>query len=142
MSDTLSESSENKTNQIDHSLIPDNTFTIILKAAGKVYALGGEIGKVEPDMHDEDLDSTLRALNGAGLTLQRTLAVKVANRPMDYPLPGESTSTEEDLTPKADERLTGILYVAGTEIKKGQALHLDVDGKVYPLDSKPENTEK
>lgn len=142
MGDALEESKDNKTNQIAHDLIPDNTFTIILKAAGKVYALGGEIGKIEHDTPDEDLDSSLRAINGAGLTLQRTVAVKVANRPLDYPLPGEQAAIEQDLTPKVDPSETGVLYIAGTNIEKGQALHLDVDGRVYPLKQKETPTEE
>lgn len=134
MADTpLEESPDNQTNQIQHALIPDNTFTIILKANGKVYALGGEIGNIEPDTHDEDLDATLRAINGAGLTLQRTLAIKVAVRPIDYPLPGEQAGIEQDLTPKVEESEMATLYIAGADIKKGQPLHLQIDGKVLPL---------
>lgn len=129
----LEESENNRTNEIDHSLIPDNSFTIILKARGKVYALGGETGKIKPNMADEDIDSTLRALNGAGLVLQRTFAVKVAKKPVDYPLPGDNAQVEENVAPKAGEEETGVLYVAGADIKKGQALHLTEDGTVKPI---------
>lgn len=101
MSQPLSESTDNKTNEVEYSKIPDNTFTIILKAGGKVYAIGGEIGKIETDTPDEDLNSTLRAVNGAGITLQRTLAVKVAGREPTYKLPGDNV--EEDLTPPTEE---------------------------------------
>lgn len=101
MTQALDESKDNKTNEVDHDKIPDNTFTIILKANGKVYALGGMIGKIEEDTLDEDLNSTLRAVNGAGITLQRTLAVKVAGREPTYKLPGDNV--EQDLTPPTEE---------------------------------------
>ena len=137
MSQPLEESKENQTNNIPYDLLPDNTFTIILKAKGKVYALGGEIGVIEPDIHDEDLDSVLRAINGAGLTLQRTVAVAVAGRNPEYKLPGDHPAIEEDLTPKVEEELLAGLYIAGADIKQGQALHMLPDGKVVPIETEP-----
>lgn len=129
----LDENKEPTINTVAFKDIPDNTFTMILKAHGKVYALGGEIGDVKTDIPDEDLNATLRALQGAALTVQRTLAIRIAGRDDAYPLPGESADIEENLAPKADIDATGVLYIAGTKIEQGQALHLDVDGKVYPI---------
>lgn len=138
-SEAVDESPDNKTSEIDHKLIPDNTFTMILKVHGKVWSKGGMLGdNIEQGMPDEDLDSALRAVNGAGVAMQRTLAVKCANKSEDYPLPGD-VSIEEDLTPKVSVEETGILYIAGADIKAGQALHLNLDGRVEPIDMpKPE----
>jgi hypothetical protein len=130
----LAENRENKTNEIAHDLIPDNTFTIILKAKGKVYSLGGQIGKLSAETPDEDLNSTLRAVHGAGVTLQRTVAMVVAGRDGEYPLPGAHPSIEENL---AHIEHTATLYVAGEKLEPGQPVHLEKDGKVYGL-KKPE----
>ena len=137
MNQPLEESKENQTNQIPYDLIPDNTLTNILKINGKVYAHGADIGKVEPDMHDEDLNSILRAVNGLGVSLQRTIAIKAAGRDVTYNVPGNNPTIEEDLTPKVEEELLAGLYIAGADIKQGQALHMLPDGKVVPIETEP-----
>lgn len=86
------------TSKIEHTDLPDNSFTIILKVDGKVYPIGGLLGdKISTEMADEDLESALRAINGASISAQRTLAFKIAKRDEDFELP--NGSTEEDLTP-------------------------------------------
>lgn len=128
----------NKTNEIDHDLLPDNTFTMILKVNGKVYARGGLVGDtISKEMADEDLDSTLRAINGAGVMMQRTLAVKVAGRDIDYRVPGNKT-VEQDLTPLA-EAIADIDIEKSVEVKKEDigkpdyAIGLSDDGIVLSI---------
>ena len=136
----IDESKENTLNTVVFKDVPDNTFTFILRINGKTYAIGGDIGKLSDDMHDEDLDSTLRALQGAATTIQRTLAVRGAGRPEDYPLPGDNPTIEENLAPKVSADAAGMLYIAGAKIEPGEAVHLDLDGKVYPLSKGAEDT--
>ncbi len=92
----MEETTDNATNEVQHDLIPDNTVTVIVKVHGKVYSRGASLGDIKPEMPDEDLDSTLRAVRGLGITMQRTVATKGADRPAEYPLP--ASDVEEDLT--------------------------------------------
>jgi hypothetical protein len=103
---------ENKDSEV---VIRENSFTMVLDINGKLYSVGGLLGdKLSTDTPDEDLDSALRAINGASITLQRTLAVKIADRDESYKLPGDTV--EQDLTPLVD-KIADVEIEKATEVK-------------------------
>lgn len=115
----MNETSENKTNEIEHELLPENTITLILKADGKVYSIGANIGNIVHGIPDEDLDSTLRAVRGLCVNLLRTIAVQLGGKPEEYPLP--------NIDAEQDDGPTELLLLADETIEKGQPAVVDVE---------------
>ena len=115
----IDESKDNKTNEISHDLLPDNTVTVIMKVGGKVYSRGAQISEVKPGMPDEDLDSVLRGVRGLALSIPRTLAYVVAKRPLEYEIP---TANEEH-----EEGTDQMIMLADEDIKKGDPVVVDLD---------------
>lgn len=99
--------------------IRDNSVTIILRANGKIFASGAEIGTVNAHTPDEDLDSVLRAVRGMSLNLQRTIATELGGRDAAYPLP--KADVEEDDGPAL------AMMLADEDIKAGDPVVIDVE---------------
>ena len=57
---------DNKTNQIDHDLIPDNTVTIIMKAGGKIYTKGLTLPVIDTSTPDEDVTMAMQRVKDVG----------------------------------------------------------------------------
>lgn len=72
---------ENKTNEIPHDLIPDNTITMILKSGGKVYSKGLTLPTLTPDMAEEDLLMALQRIKDTSDIAQNTAFYKLAGKP-------------------------------------------------------------
>lgn len=99
--------------------IPENSFTMVLRVNGKFYTVGGKVGeKMNDDIPDEDLDSTLRAINNASISVQRTLAVKVCGKPLEYEVPGDK-SVEQEVNSAVK------IMKADEDIKKGDPVVVD-----------------
>lgn len=57
---------QNKTNEINTDLIPDNTVTMIIKSGGKVYTKGLTLPVINRDTPDEDVHMAMQRVKDVG----------------------------------------------------------------------------
>jgi len=63
----------NKTNEIKHAAIPDNTITVILKSGGKVYSKGLTLPIIDKDTADEDVTMAMQRIHDSSEILINTV---------------------------------------------------------------------
>lgn len=64
---------DNKTNAIQHSDIPDNTVTVILKSGGKVYSKGLTLPVLDKNTADEDVTMAMQRVHDMSEILINTI---------------------------------------------------------------------
>ena len=78
---------QNKTDQIDYSLIPDQTVTVIIKNKGEVQATGLTLPVIEKGMPEEDLLMAMQRVKDVHTRLNNTIFYKLAGKPDTDTLP-------------------------------------------------------
>lgn len=81
------ESKNNKTSELDYSLIPDNTVTIIIKNKGRVLTTGLTLPEVTKETPEEDVVMALQRVKDCHERLNNTIFYEFAGNPKEKERP-------------------------------------------------------
>lgn len=82
--------------KLDHTVIPDNSMTVILKNNGKVYQKGIQLIGIDDTINDEDLESELQAVDTMALVMRNTILYTLAGRELPTTTLNSEGTTEDE----------------------------------------------